>query len=244
MGPELGPAGTIAMAAAGAVGVSFGSRPASLPFPKRPGSPHYEHAIMKSLFPLIALLLSIAVPASADDKPAKSATPSLSDLGHSFKNALTEEETRLLIEYMRDSVLAAFNDEEVSLPPDLAFKLEVLMQRLKKESNYYLDNLMKQLEEDIKRSLKETMEVPPPVPYVPPELPQLLPAPLPTPLPTPAQPPASAPQPPTTFYVPPAPAYVPPPTNYAPAPWGYAPWFYLPQPWSVPPLPAEPERTH
>lgn len=232
----LGPPATIAVAAAGAVGVSFGSRPASLPFPKRPGSPHYEQAIMKSVFPLIALLLCVAFPAAADDKPAKATTPSLSDLGHSFKNALTEEETRLLIEYMRDSVLAAFNDEEVSLPPDLAFKLEVLMQRLKKESNYYLDNLMKQLEEDIKRSLKEKMEVPPPATYVPPELPQLLPAPLPTPLPTPAQPPA-------TIYVPPAPAYVPPPTNYAPAPWGYAPWFYLPQPWSAPPLPAGPETT-
>lgn len=236
-----GRAATIAVAAAGAVGVSFGSRPASLPFPKRHGSPHFEQAIMKSLFPLIALLWIVAVPASADDKPAKATTPSLSDLGHSFKNALTEEETRLLIEYMRDSVLAAFNDEEVSLPPDLAFKLEVLMQRLKKESNYYLDNLMKQLEEDIKRSLKEKMEVPPPVPYVPPELPQLLP----TPVPTPPLPPASAPQAPATVYAPPAPVYVPPPTNYAPAPWGYAPWFYLPQPWSAPPIqtaPAAPER--
>jgi hypothetical protein len=192
---------------------------------------------MKPLFLLIALLLGVVVPASAGDKPATTASPSLSDLGHAFKNALTEEETRLLIEYMRDSVLAAFNDEEVSLPPDLAFKLEVLMQRLKKESNYYLDNLMKQLEEDIKRSLKEKLEVPPPVPYTPPEVPLLLPA------QAPALPPANVTTPPASVYAPPAPAYVPPPTNYAPPPWGYAPWFYLPQPWYTPPVPVEPGNT-
>jgi len=171
---------------------------------------------------IAVLLAGLAVPAlSAENgagKPAKPASPSLSDLGHAFKNALTEEETSLLIEYMRDSVLAAFKDEEVTLPPDLAFKLEVLMQRLKKESNYYLDNLLKQLEEDIKRSLKEKMEVQPPVPYTPPEVPLLVPA-FKAPAVPPAQPPA-----------PPAAVYVPPPTNFSPAPWGWVPWFYVPQP--------------
>jgi hypothetical protein len=123
---------------------------------------------MKSpIFFVVPLLIGLAAPVSAAD-PTGAPSPSLSDLGRSFKNALTEEETSLLIEYMRDSVLAAFNDEEVSLPPDLAFKLAVLEQRLKKESNYYLDNFLKQLEEDIKRSLKEKMEVPPAQPYTPP----------------------------------------------------------------------------
>lgn len=180
------------------------------------------------------LLLGLAVPVAAADKapgkaPAKPPTPSLSDLGHSFKNALTEEETRLLIEYMRDSVLAAFKDEEVTLPPDLAFKLEVLMQRLKKESNFYLDNLMKQLEADIKRSLKEKMEVPPPAPYTPPQVPQLVPA-MKTPVPPP---PATAVAP--TLPAAPAAATVPPPAGYVQTPWGYVPWFYVPQPNVAPP---------
>ncbi len=165
---------------------------------------------------LAALLAGLAHSALADDPPAPAATsPSLADLGHSFKNALTEEETRLLVEYMRDSVLAAFNDEEVTLPPDLAFKLEILMQRLKKESNYYLDNLMKELEADIRRSLKEKLKVPPPVPYTPPEVPLLAPA---------NRAPIAPPAPPPTA------TYMPPPTNYNPAPWGYVPWFYFPQP--------------
>ncbi len=197
---------------------------------------------MKLPFRFTALLLAgLAIPALAADKtPAKApakvapATPSLSDLGHMLKNALSEEETRLLIEYMRDSVMAAFNDEEVSLPPDLAFKLEVMGQRLKKQSNFYLDNLLKQMEEDIKRSLKEKMEASPPVPYTPPEVPLLAPV-----FTAPAAPPAIP-----ANGKPPVAVYVPPPTNYSPAPWGYVPWFYIPQPTYQAPAytPPEPPR--
>ncbi|MDP2835081.1 MAG: hypothetical protein Q8Q28_17615 [Pseudomonadota bacterium] len=184
---------------------------------------------MKLPYRFTALFLAgLAVPALAADKapdkaPAKvaPAMPSLSDMGHMLKNALSEEETRLLIEYMQDSVMAAFKDEEVTLPPDLAFKLEVMAQRLKKQSNFYLDNLLKQMEEDIKRSLKEKMEVPPPVPYTPSEMP-LLPT---------YTAPATAP----------AAVYAPPPTNYNPAPWGYVPWFYIPQPTYQAPAYPQPE---
>ena len=159
--------------------------------------------------PFIALLLGLTGPASASDQGH---SPSLAELGHSFKNALTEEETRLLIGYMRDSVMAGFNDEEIALPADLAFKLQVLQQRLKKESNFYLDNFLKQLEQDIKRSLKEKMEPSPPVPYTTPELPFLQASALPVAIPAPAtQPVASTP-----------------PVSFSPPPWGYAPWFYLP----------------
>jgi hypothetical protein len=186
---------------------------------------------------IAVVLAGLALPAPAADQAA-TASPSLADLGHAFKNALTEEETRLLIEYMRDSVLAAFNDEEVTLPPDLAFKLEVLSQRLKKESNFYLDIWLKQLEADIRRSLMEKMEVPPPVPYTPPEVPLLVPA-INVPVAPPAAPRGVA-----------APAAVPqkannvPNTTYLPTPWGYVPWFYVPQPnYSAPPYtPPTPPR--
>lgn len=163
------------------------------------------------LFLVVPLLLGLAAPVSAGNTTIDAPSPSLSDLGRSFKNALTEEETSLLIEYMRDSVLAAFNDEEITLPPDLAFKLAVLEQRLKKESNYYLDNFLRQLEEDIKRSLKEKMTVPPAKPYTPPPVPLLTPA-----------------------MRAPAPAVATPPEQQSPGyiwtPWGYVPWFVVPQP--------------
>lgn len=83
--------------------------------------------------------------------------PSLSDLGKSLRNYFTQDELDLLVDYMKESVVAAFKGEEVYLPPDLAFKLEILLVRMKKEGVLYMDNLMKQLERDLKRSLKEKL---------------------------------------------------------------------------------------
>ena len=84
-------------------------------------------------------------------KPAQGKT--LSDLGQSLRNYFTEEELELIFAYMQESVVAAFKGEEVLLPADLAFKLEVLLIRLQKEGGQYMDNLMQQLERDLKRSL-------------------------------------------------------------------------------------------
>ena len=190
---------------------------------------------VRFIVPLLAgLLAGLATPLAAAEQ-ADAPSPSLSDLGRTFKNALSEEETRLLIEYMRDSVLAAFNDEEVALPPDLAFKLEVLQQRLKKESNYYLDNFLRQLEEDIKRSLKEKMESPPAKPYTPPPVPLLTPA-LNMPPPVAAPPVAAQPLP--------APPLAAPTAGYIQTPWGYVPWFFAPPPNYAAPgyTPPEPQR--
>lgn len=89
--------------------------------------------------------------------------PTLSDLGRSLRNYFTQDELDLLFDYMKESVVAAFKGEEVYLPPDLAFKLEVLMARMKKEGVHYMDNLMRQLESDLKRSLKEKL-TPAPLP--------------------------------------------------------------------------------
>jgi hypothetical protein len=104
---------------------------------------------------------------------AAPAAPTLSDLGRSLRNYFTEEELELLFQYMKESVIASFKDEEVSLPPDLSFKLEILLVRLKKESDHYMDNLIKQIEKDLKNSLKKKLKeslTPPPIkeqPYNP-----------------------------------------------------------------------------
>lgn len=98
-------------------------------------------------------------PPAAAPAPAPSG-PTLSDLGKSLRNTFTEEELDLLFQYMKDSVVASFKDEEVILPPDLAFKLEVVLARMKRESAVYMDKLIRQLEEDLKRSLKEKLATP------------------------------------------------------------------------------------
>jgi hypothetical protein len=196
--------------------------------------------------PLLAAALALAPPALAQspanggDKAASG--PTLSDLGRSLRSYFTEDELNLLFQYMRDSVLAAFKDEEVSLPPDLAFKLEVLLARMKREGGHYMDNLMRQLEKDLERNLKQKLKekmaeppqtapaVSPPVLY-PLFLPQL-PLPLPQPSPVPASP-----------Y---PPGYAPPP-GYALPP-GYAPSSGYPampqgvQPPAIPPPPTAPAQ--
>ncbi len=99
------------------------------------------------------------------DESAKAvapAAPTLSDLGRSLRNYFTEDELSLLFQYMKESVIASFKGEEVSLPPDIAFKLEILLVRLKKEGGHYMDNLINQLEKDLKNSLKEKLTPPPP----------------------------------------------------------------------------------
>jgi len=114
-----------------------------------------------------------AAPQDTAPQAATPAAPTLSDLGRSLRNYFTEEELSLLFQYMKESVMASFKDEEVNLPPDLSFKLEILLVRMKKESDHYMDNLINQLEKDLKNSLKEKLKeklTPPPIkeqPYNP-----------------------------------------------------------------------------
>lgn len=103
-----------------------------------------------------------AAPAAEAQVAPPPPAPTLSDLGRSLRNYFTEDELALLFEYMKESVIASFKDEEVTLPPDLSFKLEILLVRMKKESGHYMDNLIKQLEKDLKKSIKEKLTPPPP----------------------------------------------------------------------------------
>lgn len=80
-----------------------------------------------------------------------------------MRSYFTEDETKMLYQYLRDSVIASFKGEEVPMEPELAFKLEVLLGRMKKEGGVYMDNLSKQLEQDLKRR----MTPPPPPEYIP-----------------------------------------------------------------------------
>lgn len=115
-------------------------------------------------------------PAANGAKPAAAApaaevqAPDISGLLRAFGQYFTEEETDLLLDYLRDSAMASLNGgEEASLPPELAFKLAILQQRMKKEGAFYFQVLIQQLERDLDRAMKEYRNPPPPPPY---ELPQ------------------------------------------------------------------------
>ena len=113
----------------------------------------------------VALLLAVAGgplhAAEGNDgtaPPPAPPAPSLSALGNSLLSYFTPDELDILFQYMRDSVIAAFKGEEVTLPADLSFKLEVLLVRLKKEGGHYMDHLIRQLEKDLERNLKQKLQ--------------------------------------------------------------------------------------
>jgi hypothetical protein len=126
-----------------------------------------------SVSPVVAPDAQPVATVAEPPQPSTPPAPTLSDLGKSLRTYFTEEELSLLFQYMKESVMASFKDEEVSLPPDIAFKLEILLVRLKKEGGHYMDNLINQLEKDLKNNLKEKLKetlTPPPIkdqPYNP-----------------------------------------------------------------------------
>jgi hypothetical protein len=111
---------------------------------------------------------SAATPAEApsaapEAPPAQS--PSLSDLGNSLRNYFTEDESKVLYEFMKDTLVSSLKGTEAttSLPPDLAFKMEVLIARMKREGGAYMDQLSQELDAEMKK--RNTL--PPPVEYIP-----------------------------------------------------------------------------
>jgi hypothetical protein len=110
-------------------------------------------------------------PAAAPDTPANGkAAPevSLVDMVKAMSAFLTEEETQLVYDYLWDSSIAALKgeEEEIILPPEVAFKLAILQKRIVKEGGFYLEGLARKMEEDLARYWRDrVLTPPPPVPY-------------------------------------------------------------------------------
>ncbi|HNQ05354.1 MAG TPA: hypothetical protein PKH69_12170 [Thiobacillaceae bacterium] len=139
-----------------AIGAGKGQNPYLIYVPKPP-----SHVVPGLAGPDMHRTPPVVTPTPDAGKTAP--VPSLADLGRSLRGYFTQEELDLLFDYMMESVVASFKGEDVYLPADLSFKLEVLLARMKKEGVYHMDNMMKQLEADLKRSLKDRL-VPAPDP--------------------------------------------------------------------------------
>lgn len=144
-------------------------------------------------------------PRSEPPAPSAEQSMDLDAVARRLRNYFTEEELHTLFDYLRDASIAALQGkgEEVLMPPDLAFKMAILQERMMREGHYQMQLMMKQLERDIDRALKDLFTFPPPTGQAQPE-------------PQPSKPPAAvapAPKPPAQ---PPQPAK---PVNpYAPQP--------------------------
>lgn len=99
-------------------------------------------------------------PAVAPAAPKAKNGPTLADMEGALRSYFSDEELSLLIDYAKAALMASLKGEDVYLSPDLAFKLEVLLVRMQKMGASYLDNLIKQMEHDLKHSLRETLRLP------------------------------------------------------------------------------------
>jgi hypothetical protein len=132
----------------------------------------------RTLAPLL-LSLALAGPALAQEaakEPAQPPAPpqaapapevSLVDMVKALSKFLTEEEVELVYDYMWDVSIASLKGtpEEVTLPPELAFKLTILQARIVKEGGFYLDGLARRMEKDLQHWREEKLKPAPPVPY-------------------------------------------------------------------------------
>lgn len=122
--------------------------------------------------PALAQESQAAVPASpAAPVPAAPAAASpeagLLDMVKALGAFLTEEEVQMVYDYLWDASLAALkgSPDEVSLPPELAFKLAILQRRIVKEGGFYLEGLALKMERDLARWRENLAQPAPPVPY-------------------------------------------------------------------------------
>lgn len=106
------------------------------------------------------------------DTPATKAVPapeaSLVDMVKALSQFLTEDEVQMVYDYLWDSSIAALkgSDEEITLPPELAFKLAILQKRIEKEGGHYLQGLSLKMESDLARWRESLNNPPPPSPYM------------------------------------------------------------------------------
>jgi len=81
---------------------------------------------------------------------------------------LTPTDMADLSRFMFEAVMDFFKGrQEASLPPDLAFKLAVLEQRFKREGDVYMQQVLRDLDRNIRRFLSENLPFLPPLPPMP-----------------------------------------------------------------------------
>ncbi len=111
----------------------------------------------------LILGLSLAVltsAAMAADAAPQEAPPSA---GLPFNAFLSEDELRLLFDYTREAMIAAMKGERYRMPPELAHTLARVQERLMRQGNAAVRQMMEMIQEDLDRALEE-MKPPAPEP--------------------------------------------------------------------------------
>lgn len=112
---------------------------------------------------ILALSLAVLAPGVLTAEVPAPKTPPIAGLP--FSAFLSEDEIRLLFDYMRDATLAAMKGEHYPMPPELAHALDRVRGRLMRQGNAAARQMMEQLQDALDRALEE-MRPPAPEPGV------------------------------------------------------------------------------
>lgn len=115
-----------------------------------------------SIRPLVLALslIVLSTAALADDKSLREAP---AQPGLPLSAFLTEQEMRLMFDYLRDALLAALKGERYRMPPELAHTLARVQERIMRQGNAAVRQMLEMLEKDLSRTLEE-MKPPAPEP--------------------------------------------------------------------------------
>lgn len=141
------------------------SQPAPAPQAAPAPTPQAGPAPAPQAAPVPAAPATAAAPAQA--APNVAPETSLVDMVRALSQFLTEDEVQMVYDYLWDSSIAALkgSDEEITLPPELAFKLAILQKRIQKEGGRYLEGLALKMEKDLAHWRESLNNPPPPPPY-------------------------------------------------------------------------------
>lgn len=112
---------------------------------------------MPKRLPVLVLVLALSAPAAVAQEQAPPAQ------GLPFNAFLTEAEMRLMFDYLRDAMIAALKGEPYRMPPELAHTLARVQERLMRQGNAAVRQLMEMIQKDLDRALEE-MKPPAPEP--------------------------------------------------------------------------------
>ena len=107
---------------------------------------------------LAASLIVLTTGAWAADAP-----PPPPAQGLPFNAFLSEGELRLLFDYTRDAMIAAMKGERYRMPPELAQTLARVQERLMRQGNAAVRQMIETIQKDLDRALEE-MKPPAPEP--------------------------------------------------------------------------------
>ncbi|MDD4881111.1 MAG: hypothetical protein PHR30_07315 [Gallionellaceae bacterium] len=140
------------------------AEPATTAAPPNAAAP--APAPMPEAAPPVAPPAAKAAP-TAKNGLAPAPETSLVDMVRALSQFLTEEEVQMVYDYLWDTSIATLkgSDEEITLPPELAFKLAILQKRIEKEGGHYLQGLSLKMEKDLAHWRESLNNPPPPPPY-------------------------------------------------------------------------------